>query len=476
MSSVFVAFGVAALTALFVGPIAVTLSVLRAGGRKAVFVFVIVIAGYLVAVYAADQMLRLSQTAGGASGVAQTTILPPLHPLLVLEASLNNANYRPPAPEDVSERWGPIAYYLSDPLGAFTMLTFFSSAFMLLFSATQVRRLGQGMPLIPLPQVVRRWLRLQPPGERSHAARTVWHNPIAWREANARGNRVAGILGRWGFLLLGVVAAIVLVVMYHNDQLPKGGAFTGAPDQGPAFRMGLMTLLLIELAVIVIVAIYMAAGSVSKEREDGTLDLLLTTPITPKYYVWGKLRGLVSFLSILIAVPVLTMAIACIYVLMVGDDKALVSYPPPSGMGKIKAPLLLPEMMILLPIVLVPFVALCATVGMTWSVRARSVLGAVIPSVAIVGGLLVLMSFCGMNAAQNIPVIGPILNAFSPVTTMSMLVNPWENVDTPGSSRATLCRRAPTAGRESSLIAYLALTASVKNFDQTVRRLSGTRA
>ena len=36
----------------------------------------------------------------------------------------------------------------------------------------------------------------------------------------------------------------------------------------------------------------------------GTLDLLLTTPITPNKYIWGKVRGLVSFLVLLVAVPV----------------------------------------------------------------------------------------------------------------------------------------------------------------------------
>ncbi|MEX2212670.1 MAG: ABC transporter permease subunit [Phycisphaeraceae bacterium] len=483
VSSVFVAFAVAILTALFVGSIAVTLSVLRTGGRKAVFVFVIVIAGYLVAVYAADQMFRLSQTSTtSASGVAQTTLLTPLHPLLVLEASLNNANYRPPSPEDVADRWAPIALYLSDPLWAFSFMTFFSSIFMLLFSATQVRRLGQGNPLIPLPATLRRWLRLEPPGERSRRARNVWQNPIAWREANARGNRVGGILARWGFLLLGVGAAVVLLVMYHNGKLPRGGAFTGSADQGPAFRMGLMTLLLLELAVIVIVAIYMAAGSVSKEREDGTLDLLLTTPITPKYYVWGKLRGLVAFLSTLIAVPVLTMGIACVYFMFVGPDKGTVTYSviTHNRPGSMRAAVLLPEMMLLLPMVLVPFVALCATVGMMWSVRAKSVIGAVIPSVAIIGAILVLMSFCGMNAAANIPVIGPILNAFSPVTTMAMFVNPWQTVagfaDAPDGSRATLFMAALIAGGGYALAVYIYLTASVKNFDQTVRRLSGTKA
>jgi ABC-type transport system involved in multi-copper enzyme maturation permease subunit len=59
ISAVFVCF---ATSALLGGSVAVTLSVMHAGGRKAVFVFVIVIvisiAAYLVAVYLAAQLVR----------------------------------------------------------------------------------------------------------------------------------------------------------------------------------------------------------------------------------------------------------------------------------------------------------------------------------------------------------------------------------------------------------------------------------
>jgi ABC-type transport system involved in multi-copper enzyme maturation permease subunit len=47
-------------------------------------------------------------------------------------------------------------------------------------------------------------------------------------------------------------------------------------------------------------------STVTREKEDGSLDLLLTTPITSRYYIWGKLRGLVSFVLPLVAVPVVS--------------------------------------------------------------------------------------------------------------------------------------------------------------------------
>ena len=69
------AFAVAGCTAVLVGSVAVTLSVLRAGGRKAVFMFVIAIAGFLVGAYALDVVLirRLNP-------LPYTTWLTPLHP------------------------------------------------------------------------------------------------------------------------------------------------------------------------------------------------------------------------------------------------------------------------------------------------------------------------------------------------------------------------------------------------------------
>ncbi len=483
VASIFVAFAVAGLTAVFVGSIAVTLSVLRTGGRKAVYVFVIVIAAYLVATYAADLMIRMSNRAAtiGAIGAVQpTTWLTPLHPALVLEASFNNPTYRPPAVDDVAHLPRLIAFYQSRPLATFTTLVLASSALMLLFSATQVRRLGQGLPVLPLPAKWRTFLRLNPAGERTRAARQVWNSPIAWREANARGNKFTSIIARWGFIILGIAAAVVLIVMYHNQSLPRLAAGLGgrATDQGPAFRMGLLALLMLEMAVIVIVALYMSAGCVSKEREDGTLDLLLTTPVTPQQYVWGKLRGLVSFLSALISVPVITMVLACLYTLFAGP-RATVKYYV--GTSVHEGPLVYPEMMLAVPLLFVPFVALCVTVGMTWSIKAKGVLGAVIPSVGIIAAVMLVLGFCGLNAAKEVPAIGTVVNAFSPVTHLITIVNPAETVkdfhaggaSTTG-ARLSLIVGSMIAAAGYGMIVYVYLTATVKTFDQTVRKLTGT--
>lgn len=68
-----------------------------------------------------------------------------------------------------------------------------------------------------------------------------------------------------------------------------------------------------------LVALYMSVGTVSGEREHRTLVLRLTTPITPitpKQYLCGKLRGLVGFLTLILAAPMLTITLVSLYMLV----------------------------------------------------------------------------------------------------------------------------------------------------------------
>lgn len=474
VASVFTAFAVAALTALMVGAVAVTLSVQRAAGRRAVFTFVIAIATYLAVAYATDLWLLRD-------GVS-TTWLTPLHPLLVLEASINAANYRPP-PEAAVAGGAMWRWYIAQPFQAFAALTGVGSMVLLLYSAIVLRRVGQGDGRL------RRWigraLRLGTAGDRRRRPREVWANPIAWREANTRGKLAGSILARWGFVVIGVVAAAALVVLYHTGALPVPiNPATGVPAAPPdeIFRRALLTLLLGELAVIVLVAVYMSSGCVSREREDGTLDLILTTPVTPQRYIWGKLRGLVSYLALMISVPVLTLAVVAVYVvagMVRGWPMVEVgyTYQQDGAMISTRGPLLIAEAPILLAVMLVPFVALCVMIGMSWSLKARGVLGAVVPAIAIVSGLILFTGFCGYTAASEIPLIGPALNAFSPATSVMMLLNPWERVsgfgDAELAGRVQLFIAGILAAAGYSTVVYAMLVGMVKGFDMTVRRLTG---
>ncbi len=479
ITSVFVAFAVAALTTVMVGSVAVFLSTLRAGGRKAVFAFVISIAAYLVAAYVLDVGLLRRLSPGN-----YTTWLTPLHPLLVLEASLAGANYGAPPPEMLFEHNALTRFYLGRPFASFVLITLLLSSALTVASAVLLRAFGQGEAAWLF--ALKRKLRVGGPGARVRPAREVWHNPIAWREASTRGRFASGILARWAFVVVGVFVALLLLALYHTGALPTIVDDRGVPlPSVDVFRSALLALLLLEVAVITLVAIYMSAGSVSREREDGTLDLVLTTPITPRFYIWGKLQGLVRFLSMLIAVPVVTVGLVSAYAVggyLLGWEGATYAW---HGMAAGTAAavtrepfLMLPEAAALVAIMLVPFVALCVAAGMTWSLKARGVLGAVIPTIGIVGGMSLVLALCGWQAAANIPYLGAIINAFSPATNIWMVVDPWNRIADfgayPEANRIWLFFAALCTAAGYSLIVWSMITGMVKGFDQTVRKLSGT--
>lgn len=499
VSSIFRAFAVAALTAVFVGAVAVVLSVMRAGGRKAVFAFVVTIAAYLIIVGALDMMLLrdLGQAPGIAPGIApgHTTVLTAVHPLLVLEASINRANYSTPASEQLAAYPGIIRFYLGQPFAAFATITASSSLLMVLFCSLWVRRIGSG------DSRLMSWLKskLKVSGLKTRQARSLGTgNPVAWREANTRGRLLGGIVARYGFLALGFIGLGILMYFYHTDPFWQAGKNAKVSAKGMLstyinspptwFREALTALLIAEVAVITLVALYMAAGSVSKEREDGTLDIMLTTPITPRYYIWGKLRGLVRFLSLMIALPVLTLGIVAAYTL-IGNlsrwPQTTVLYEDinqnTGGRTLNMTPLIYVETPLLLLIMLLPFIAVCVGVGMYASLRAKGVLGAIVPSVAIIGFGALVFAFCGLSAASNIPLIGPALNAFSPATNLIMLVDPHQHVAEFGFGKDTIIGRgslifaAIIAAAGYATIVWAFITTMVKGFDHTVRKLSGTK-
>lgn len=463
VQSVFVSFAVAAMSAVVVGAVAITLAVLRAGGRKAVFVFVIAIAAYLAGAYVLDRAI-LRQFEMVAPGYRGTTWLTPLHPLLVLEASMSAVDYRPPPPEVLMGYSKLAQFYVGRPFQAFMAISGVISMVLIVWASINVRAVGQGEgKWAALVRRVRQMLGLTTGGggERRHEPREVWTNPIAWREASTRGHDLGSIVGRWSFLVVGVLLAVGLLALYHHNALPSLRNVGGADD---VFRRGLLTLLMIELSVIMMVAIYMSAGSVSREREDGTLDLMLTTPITPKYYIWGKLRGLVSFLTLLLATPVVTLLIVGGYAWFTSDGH--------------RVALVLPEGGLVLALSLVPFVALCVMVGINRSLSSRGVVGAVISALAVLAPFVLLLGFCGYGLIDNeVPLVGPVVNAFSPVTNMYLLVNPD---DIPGyegtalGARLSMVFAALVAAGGYGAVIYGLLMNVVRNFDQTVRKLSGT--
>ncbi len=493
IGAVFVSFAVAGVSALTVGAVAVALSVWRRGGRKSVFVFVITVGALLIASYMLDALLlrRLAPVAGPFN--QGTTWLTPLHPLLVLEASLYQATYRPPDPAVLGQYPAWARFYLSRPFAAFTAISVAVSGVLIAFGAVGVRLVDHsqsrqggregGRPPGRLLNL-RAWFSKH---SRSQAGRLEGlKNPVAWREARRNNHSGWWALIKWGFAALAVAGAAALLAAYHTGRLPRliNPQTGGQLQPYEVFRLALLGLLMVELAVVTLVAIYISAGSVSREREEGTLDLLLTTLITPRQYLWGKLQGLVAFLAVLVAVPVITLGMVSVYTLIgsyleVAPARVPFTLVNAQGMiATIPVPVVVPEAPLLWLAALLPFTALCVAVGLWWSLKTKSVLGAVAPSLGVIACLGVVMGLCGYNAAGTVPLLGTILNAFSPVTSLVTLIDPWQQIagfgEDPTFGRLSVALGATIAGAGYSAVVYLMLQTMVRDFDHTVRHLTGT--
>lgn len=474
LTSVFVAFGVALATGLFVGSVAVTISVFRLGGRRTVFGFVIAVAGYLVGAYALDLLLlrRLGTSIG------TTTWLTPLHPLLVLESVVQQVSYAPPTPAQLLGKPELVQWYRTQPVPVFMLLSFGGSVFLMLLSALALRPVSQGQWA---------WMRSLSEllaGKSHRPGRTVGKHAIAWRETHARSRGLLPWVARLGYLALSGGLAAVLIAAYHTGSLPQittiSGNARGVMPAEEVFQGALMVLLLIQVAVLALIAIYVSAASVSKEREDGTLDLILTTPVTPKQYIWGKLHGLVRSLVVLVFGPVVTLGVIAGYSLIGvsrGWASAQYSVAGTNPGAFIDAPLALPESPVLMVLFLAPFVAACAAFGMSRSLVSKTVIGAVGQSIGMAGVLVLILGVCGYSAANSIPVLGPILNAMSPATSLFMLVDPWSSVagfpENPVAGRIAMLVGAAISAAIYGLIVYSMVLAMVRSFDHSVRKLSG---
>ena len=193
-------------------------------------------------------------------------------------------------------------WWRGSPVGVFCWLSVLISVSLMLFSTLRLRVIGAKIGQIPW---YRRVLGLGAVGAMTRQPRKVSKNPISWREGSSHTLSVAGVLGRWSFIIAGIAVACVMLGFFYS------GGMTIAD-----LRVGLLTLVSAEITIVVLAALNMSATAVSKEREDGTLDIVLTTPIQPGPYLSGKLRGLVLYLLPMLLVPVATMLIAALYCLL----------------------------------------------------------------------------------------------------------------------------------------------------------------
>lgn len=547
---------IAAATACVSGALAVAIATFKVGTRRTIFSFYMLSVVYMVGVYLLDRLdffhVRILDPQTGLPGnLSETSWLAGIHPFLALQTLF--PNYRPPDATllPANLKFWPVEWALTRPATFFPSFMLFLSVVLVLPSIILMRRMAQSsftvsqliVKVIPLS-----FLRKERP------PRTVWNNPIAWREARTKASAARASVLRYSFITLGLAGAIVVWFLYAFEsstgpsyEMIQPGSFNSAnhaitlftsdgqtslaagltPDlsltldgnpvnssdvdavlagrykvanksmtrlgSGNRAVMMLTTLnltsftgritrseahgyllggILVEVAVILLIVTNAAASTVTREREDGTLDLLLTTPITSRYYLWGKLAGLVGFMLPLVAVPVLSAAIFVVH-----DLLRMFSGSDPSLRWVV-----LPEGVILMPLVLVVMVAFATIVGMQMSLRNRTTVRAVMSSLGLVVGAIAALGWCGyFTLDSKIGEPSMAVAAFSPLTVIATLVSPESfggklgeagDLDSFGSARFTLVIFVLIATAAYSGLIYAMYKSMVKNFDMTIRRQS----
>jgi len=119
-------------------------------------------------------------------------------------------------------------------------------------------------------------------------SRTVWDNPVLWREICTRAHGKAMLLVRLAWLAL-FAAAVAGIVAEAGRPRPDGLAVAVA-------------VVPTALASLLAVAA-MAVTSITTERDRGALDVLLVTDLEPGEFVWGKLFGVLTAARELVLLP-----------------------------------------------------------------------------------------------------------------------------------------------------------------------------
>ncbi len=462
---VFESLGLAAATALLTGSIAITIAMLRLGARRTLFAFFVGIAAYLLGVFAVgwsgwSAVAEAPVTSGTDPWIVgqRMSWLAPFHPFLALFVTTGLTPA--PRPEDVAP-YGPVwAWLLATPQYAYMTLTVVASAVMVVISLLFVRagaKEGENTLFARFKALV-----IRQTTDRSHAPRRVWANPIAWREAVTRGSAFTRGAVRALFVVGGLAAGVVLLVGYERGAW--GFAGLSPEDAAAQMRSWLTVIVWIEMATILLVVTNTAAGTLTREKESLTIEILLTTPLTSRYIVGGMLQGVVRSGLPLVAAPTGMLLTFAVYDL----------FRPASGVS-----VLTPEAALLTPIMLVSFSALAVVIGLQFSLTSRKTVHAVMFSATIVLGASGLLWICGFAIASSGGGgdVAAVALPFTPFPAMQALID-VPSLFQGSQPDARELRNARVARIVTSLISaaiYAAITFSlyrnlVRNFDMTVRR------
>jgi ABC-type transport system involved in multi-copper enzyme maturation permease subunit len=217
----------------------------------------------------------------------------------------------------------------------------------------------------------------------------------------------------------------------------------------------LFAALVIEVAVAMMAAASAAGTAIARDRENGTFELMQTTPLTSKYILAGKLRGLVTLSAPLLAIPTLTALLFTLTGLMGGRSAMLISPASP----------------IAIPLVLLTHIAVVAIIGMHISLRQKSTTKAVLMSVGTMMLIYLPLTLMCLNVGTSWSVftaLNPIMFIYGCVYTKDVM-GPSFAGDVPTEMLSMLLIAA--IGSAAILVGvWQGYVSMVKNFDFTLRK------
>ncbi len=450
-SQVVESFALSGSTAVLTGSLAILIAMIGVGTRRTIFSFYLLIGLYLLCLY----LLGL----WGATWVAESPAnidgrkmswLAPLHPFLALDVALNRV-YAPPY-SHLTDYSALVRYALAYPAAVYVTWTMTLAMVLTVLSMFFVRRGAKVGESTFFTALLERFGR-RPAGERRRQPRSVWANPVAWCEAKTRAS--GGGLIRWTIIIGGFVASMILLIYYLTGGFPAADV-----------RQWLSALIIVQFAIALLIATNTAATSMTKEKESKSMDLLLSTPLTSKYILWGKLRGLVSFAAPLLVGPVLVLLIFGVCGMLRGESPPVVAI----------------ESALELAVLMVVYTGCACVIGLAVSLKTKKNVTAVMYSV----GVMVLL--CGILSAGGFAFVeasgeeaGAFLAPFTPFTSIKFLVDSRALFDSGGefargasAARAWAFAGTIFASTVFAIIVWTRYNSLVRNFDMIVRKQSGT--
>lgn len=449
-SHVFKSFAISGATAVLTGALAIFVAMTSIGTRRTIFSFYLLIALYLLAVLLLGRLGATAVPEAPANVFGRKmSWLTPLHPFLALEVALNVV----PAPAEnrLAHHSGIVRYALASPWAFYLIWT---SLLALLLTLTSIFFVRRGAKTGEQTLATRVWARIRPRrrDQLTRPPRNVWANPVAWREAKTKS--MTGGLIKWLTVAGGIVGSVAIFLMFLRGELTAAEA--------PRWLAGLT---IIQVGIVFLIAANTAATAMTKEKETQTMDILMTTPLSSKYILWGKLRGLVQFAIPLLAVPVVTLIIFGLH----------------GAFGAQARPIVWIESGLELGVLLILYTGLVCVLGLRVSLTSRTNVSAVMFSVGIlivVVGILTAGGMAFVEAARG--EFGAFVAPFTPFTLISYLVDPAALFSSAQAFRegAPAARVAALAGTVCATLLYAVVVWRsyaylVRDFDMTMRKQSG---